>query len=89
MKPSFDQVWERIRSCEGKIFTQKRGGKFSYNLSGETLNLSRTNQRLSRSVFETAYERTPVDMPSQLTDLRAPSYLFSILMDPRIRKKDW
>ena len=88
-RPAFDVVWARILCCEGEIFIQKRGGQFSFGRKGETLNLSRTNQQVSRAVFEKAYERVPIDMPSRLNDLRAPSYLFAILMDPRIREEDW
>ena len=84
-----DEVWMRILDCEGKTFTQKRGGVFSFRRTGETLKLSRTNQPISRSVFERAFQRVPIEMPSLLTDLRAPSYLFNALMDPKIRRDDW
>jgi hypothetical protein len=88
-RPDFDEVWERILRCAGEIFIQKRGGQFSFDIRGETLELSRTNQNLSRAVFEKAYESVPLDMPSRLNHLRAPSYLFAILMDPRVRREDW
>ena len=88
-RPVFDEVWKRILSCEGEIFIQKRGGQFSFHLRGETLELSRTNQKVSRAVFEKAYESVPLDMPSRLNHVRAPSYLFAILMDPRVRREDW
>ena len=86
---TFDEVWIRILDCEGQTFTQKRGGTFTFHRTGETLKLSRTNQQISRSVFEHAFQRVPIEMPSLLTDLRAPSYLFAVLMDPRIRRDDW
>ncbi len=38
--------------------------------------------------METAYEMVPLHSTAQLQDLR-PSYLYAILMDPRIRKQDW
>jgi hypothetical protein len=66
------------------VFTQVRGGRFTYIVNGDTLTLSRTNQNLSKATFARALERCPLAGPGELQDLRGPSYLFAILTDPRI-----
>jgi hypothetical protein len=88
-KPSSEVVWTRILGCEGQVFTQIRGGEFSYLCSDESIDLSRTNQKIHRSQFEMAYEMVPLKSTIALQHLRAPSYLYAILMDPRIRREDW
>jgi hypothetical protein len=39
---------------------------------------------LTRTQFQKAYERSPLQGPGQLQDLQGPSYLFAILTDPRV-----
>ena len=51
-KPSSEVVWTRILGCEGQVFTQIRGGEFSYLCSGESIDLSRTNQKIHRFAAE-------------------------------------
>jgi hypothetical protein len=85
----FDTVWARIVACEGKPFEQIRGKQFTFSVQVNTLSLSTTNQLISRSQMTSAYELVPFNSTTQLQHLRAPSYLYAILMDPRIRKQDW
>ncbi len=86
---SFETVWGRIIACEGERFHQVRGGEFTFEVLGNLLRLDRTNQNLPKSVVETALRRVPLSGTSAVHDLRGPSYLYAILMDPRIRQGDW
>ena len=63
---TFDEVWVRLLDCEGKTFPQKRGGAFTFRRTGETLKLSRTNQQISRSVFEHAFQTSLSPIPNPL-----------------------
>ena len=88
-KPLFAEVWRRITFLEGQVFRQIRGGEFSFECRANGLDLSRTNQVLARSTVEEAYGRAPFRSTTVLQDLRAPSYLYAILMDDRVRQGDW
>lgn len=82
-------VWERIREFEGKEFKQIRGGEFYYKVKGNILELSRTNYTISKGSIKEALLHVPLRNTTPLQKLRAPSYLFAILMDNRIRQNDW
>ena len=80
-----ERVWERVRAHAGQPFRQIGGGEFTYELQSENvIKLDRTEQVLSRAVIEKALARWPVSGPGQFRDLRAPSYLYALLADPRI-----
>ena len=89
MKPDFEEIWKRIVENKGEIFKQIRGGKFTYKIEGGQLNLSRTNHFLPKKHLKEAYKLVPLRKTTQVQHLRAPSYIFAILMDRRIRKSDW
>ncbi|WAH37043.1 hypothetical protein [Alicyclobacillus dauci] len=82
-------VWERIKNCDGQVFRQVRGGEFTYHVRGNLIDLSRTKRHVSKKTFEHALEYVPLENTMPLQNLQAPSYLFAILMDDRIRKNDW
>lgn len=82
-------VWERIKEFEGEEFKQIRGGEFHYKVNGNILELSRTNQSISKGTIKEALLHVPLKNTTSLQKLRAPSYLFAILMDNRIRRSDW
>lgn len=86
---NFDVIWERICNNEGKIFHQIRGKKFTYNVHGNTLMLSTTNYNIAKSTFEKALEFVPFENTTPVQHLSAPSYLYAILMDNRIRMTDY
>jgi hypothetical protein len=86
---SIDAVWARIKANEGKTFQQIRGKEFSYTVVEGSLVLSTTNQNIARSVLAEAIKLMPVRDTVPLQHLRAPSYLFALLMDHRIRERDW
>jgi hypothetical protein len=86
---SIEEVWARVVAHEGETFTQMRGGEFTYSIRGDTAHLSRTNQGVARTTFERALKLVPLKDTTPLQHLRAPSYLFAILTDERIRGDDW
>ena len=86
---SIDAVWARIKANEGQRFRQIRGQEFTYAVVGSSVVPSTTKQNISRSHFAEAMQLMPLSNTTDLQHLRGPSYLFAILMDPRIRGDDW
>lgn len=86
---TIDTLWSRIKAHEGQKFTQLRGGEFSYVVSGAAVIPDRTNQNIPRVHFEEAARLLPLSNTVPVQHLRGPSYIFAILMDPRIRRSDW
>lgn len=86
---TFDEVWRRIGEHEGEVFHQMRGREFTYTVRGNYVRPSTVNQAISRSDFEEAFRLTPLEDTTVVRHLRGPSYLYAILMDTRIRGRDW
>lgn len=86
---SIDDVWPRIRALAGQEFTQKGGKPFTYRAGDNYVDLATTNRNISRTAFARALDRVPLDGPSAVNDLSAPSYIYGILMDERVRRSDW
>jgi hypothetical protein len=86
---TFDSVWQRIEAHAGETFRQKRGGEFTYEARSGAVHPDRTNRALPRSHFEQAFDHVPLNSTVPLQRLQGPSYLYAILMDPRIRQGDW
>lgn len=84
-----DKVWERIIQCEGEVFKQIRGKEFSYLVKGSSVFLSATKRSISKKEFAKALKLVPLENTVPLQNFQAPSYLFAIVMDERIRKSDW
>ncbi|GEM49783.1 hypothetical protein [Deinococcus cellulosilyticus] len=80
------EVRRRLKHHEGETFQQVRGQRFTYTLKGETLVPSTTEWNIAPSQVRKALEFMPVRTVSELSGLQAPSYLFALLMDPRIRQ---
>lgn len=87
--PSANDVWRRITAHAGETFTQIRGGTFTYDVRGDYLHLDRTNQAIPRKHIEEALTLVPLANTVPVRHLRAPSYIYAILVDPRIRQNDW
>jgi predicted nucleic-acid-binding Zn-ribbon protein len=81
---NFEAAWTLILRHQGEEFFQLEGKPFTYRVCGNTVVPSTTNRNLSRSQFEKAWERMPVEGPGALQDLQGPSYLYAILTDSRI-----
>lgn len=84
-----DKIWLRIKTLEGAPFFQIRGKEFSYAVEGDYLDLSTTNQKISKAHIMEALQLVPLVNTSPVQHLRAPSYIYAILMDSRIRQQDW
>ena len=84
-QPSIDLVWSRIIGLAGAEFRTKTGMPFTYTVSGNVLYPSRTDYSLSKGDFAKALQLWPLRGPGQIRQLvRGPSYIWSILNDPRI-----
>jgi hypothetical protein len=84
-----DTVWRRIVAQSGNPFHQMRGKEFTYTARGRTIYLDTTNRMISRTAIEKALSRVPLENTTAVQDLSAPSYIYGILMDDRIRAGDW
>jgi len=84
-----NEIWDRIVAHEGQEFRQKGGKVFAYTIKGNVLNPSTTNQNVPKSEFEKSLARLPFEGPGDINDIRAPSYVYGILMDERISQGDW
>lgn len=87
--PTIEEVWEKILSNEGGIFRQIRGGEFTYSAKGNLLFLDRTNRSITKNTVKEALKHVPLKNTVPLQNLQAPSYLYAILTDARIRNKSW
>jgi hypothetical protein len=83
---SIEEVWSKILLYEGSVFRQVKGKEFRYTVKGKTIVPNTTNVIIGKSQLEKALIRMPVKGPGDLSDLRAPSYLFALLADDRICK---
>ena len=86
---NIDVVWERICKNEGNEFQQIRGKIFTYSIKGNTVFLTTTNRSFSKGEIQKALEFVPIKSTASINHLQAPSYLYAILMDDRIRESLW
>lgn len=87
-KISIDKVWHRIKKHEGDVFHQLRGKAYTYEITNDALVPLGINQNIAKSEFTKALEFLPLSNTVPVQHLRGPSYLYSILMDDRIRGTD-
>ncbi len=86
-KTSFEDIWRRIVVHQGELFHTKTGLEFTYEVEREAFYPSRTNYRISRADFRTAYQMVPIDGPGVIRwKVRGPSYIWAVLHDRRISK---
>ncbi|HJQ87709.1 MAG TPA: hypothetical protein VJ820_09635 [Propionibacteriaceae bacterium] len=82
----FEAVWARIRGCAGQEFRTVRGLPFTYTMSGDYVQPSRTNVELPKVHFRSAYDMMPLSGPGSINRLvMGPAYIFAILTDERIK----
>ena len=85
-----ETVWERIVAHQGETFHQLKGQAFTYRVEGNAVVPSTAKVRIQKSQFLKALDAVPfarvADVPK---DVFGPSYVYAILMDPRIRNGDW
>lgn len=82
-------VWDRIVQHQSETFHQIRGKEFTYEVIDERIVLHTTNQHIAKRQIEKALELVPLENTQQVHHLRAPSYIYAILMDKRIRNGLW
>jgi hypothetical protein len=91
MSTSIDIVWPRIATHAGEKFSLKTGRSLTYTVSGGHVHPDRAkHQQIPKSHFQSAPELVPLSGPGEISQLvRGSSYVYAILMDPRIRQGDW
>lgn len=65
----FEPTWASIRACEGEQFTTVRGLPFTYKISGDHLQPSRTKVELPKAHFRKVFEVMPIDGPGDVNQL--------------------
>ena len=83
------ELWRRVQAHEGEVFRQLRGKEFTYTTTPKVLRPSTTNWQIPRNHFAEAIRLVPLANTVPVQHLYAPSYLYAILMDSRVRGGDW
>ena len=89
MGRGIEEVWRRIESHAGEEFRLVGGKVFTYEVPGNYLRPVGRVRHLSKTNFGKAMTRVPLANTASVSDLQGPSYVYAILMDPRIRRADW
>jgi hypothetical protein len=85
-----EEIWSRIEAHQKEKFYLINGGEFTYIVDGGQVILNCTNQKIPKSNIGNALEFVPLINTTPLQKkFRAPSYIYAILMDERIRQNDW
>src|SRR5262245_23653549 len=84
-----DELWVRLARHESDEFRQIRGRRFRYRLTDSGLVPDTTDWVIPRTHLAQGLERVPLRNTTPVQDLFGPSYIYAILMDPRIRRDDW
>lgn len=84
----FEQIWQRIQRLAGETFYELGGKTFTYEASEDHLMPSTSQRPVPRSDFERVYAQGEITNLRRLKErgIRDPSYIFSILTDPRLRE---
>lgn len=89
-KKPFEKIWGLIKAHAEETFHTKTNLEFTYKVDGDGVYPSRTNYRLSKTDFKTAFEMVPIDGPGAINDIvRGPAYIWAILHDKRISQGEW
>lgn len=87
---TIDELWVRLKRCEGEEFETKTGQPFTYEIDGNALRPSRTRYSLSKAEFSKALALVPFEGPGVINrTVRGPAYVWALLHDKRIRGRDW
>jgi hypothetical protein len=88
-----ETVWLRMEHHRGEEFRTATGLPFTFNLEGAGIwffrDGKRINRKLTRAQLQVAISRCPLKSTTEIKDLMDYSYLFAVLMDPRIRGQEW
>ena len=58
---TIEKLWDVIQENQGKSFLTKKGLPFTYSIKGGELFTDRRERSITRSTFETAYEKLQKD----------------------------
>jgi hypothetical protein len=89
MTIDIETLWTRLTQHQGETFRQIRGGEFTYQLTDRALTPDRTDWSIPRSAFVEALGLVPLENTKAVQHLFGPSFLYAVLMDPRLRRTDW
>jgi len=78
-----EKVWQKIKLHAGETFYTKTGLSFSYHIRNDYIILENTNHTIPRKHIEEAL-LIQSDTVTAYSKFRGPSYLYSIMHDPRI-----
>jgi hypothetical protein len=81
-------VRDRIEKNAGSEFHVSKGASFRYAVVGAHVVPDQTNQQIPKSHFEKALALVPLGNTGEIQHLRGPSFIYAILMDPRIWQTD-
>ncbi|HGY08871.1 MAG TPA: hypothetical protein ENK37_02295 [Oceanithermus profundus] len=88
--PDIETVWARITAHQGEVFQLAKGAGFTYEVVGNAVVPSTAKVKIQKSQFAKALEHVPFKKVTDVPDsVFGPSYVYAILMDPRIRDGDW
>jgi hypothetical protein len=88
--PDIERVWPRIVAHQGETFHLLKGQAFTYRVEGNAVVPSTAQVRIQKSQFAKALAAVPFERVADVPkDVFGPSYVYAILMDPRIRDGDW
>ena len=86
-------LWARIKKHEGLQFHTATDLPFSYKVDGNGVWFFRggrkVNRKLTRTQFNIAITRCPLRTTTEIKDLMDYPYLFAVLMDRRIRQREY
>lgn len=87
---NIELIWSRLVSLQGEEFRTKTQLPFTYEITGNIFNPSRTKYNISKADFEKALTKVPFGGPGEVNrDVRGPTYIWAVLHDERVRGNDW
>lgn len=89
-RPPFEEVLRCLRTHEGAVFRAIAGKDFTYRIHGGLFRTSRTRDPVGLPGVERAYRLPPFPNPRAFpAGEEGASYVWAVLLDPRIRRLDW
>lgn len=82
-------LWSILERPEGEEFHQIRGKAFTYSLTEKGLRPSTTDWVIPKAHFAEALDLVPLQNTAPVQHLYGPSYVYAVLMDPRVRGRYW
>jgi hypothetical protein len=90
MSRSFEEIWKQIVARAGETFHTKTGLEFTYRVDSDEVYPNRTNYRIPKTDFKTAFKLVPIDGQGKIyRSVRGPAYVWTILHDPKISRGEW